>query len=254
MSITIKDAQGDGIAVKSTFDVGAQAEVPHHIIDSMPTIQAEVTGALTDTELRAAPVIVGVGDGTDTAEIMTGPVAGEKGVRVFIGPTDPVSDLPVFVDFEHHQVHEGETFKAQSLALSATTMFRFSVPAGYSPTIRAPHLVLSAEVYSGALKLELFEGFSGTPTPGTALVIRNRNRNVAIPDPATVAIHPVTGTLTGTSLLETHMISAGNGEAKSRQGSEWILKPNTDYLIVATEVSAFTNTFVNFDWYEDTGV
>lgn len=40
--------------------------------------------------------------------IVTGYVTGEKGVRVFIGPTDPISDIPITLDLAHHQLHEGE--------------------------------------------------------------------------------------------------------------------------------------------------
>lgn len=30
-------------------------------------------------------------------------------LNVQIGPGDPISNIPVVMDFEHHQVHEGET-------------------------------------------------------------------------------------------------------------------------------------------------
>lgn len=235
------------VTLNDTIQVGGTLDT----VTSLPL----PSGASTSSNQTSGAQKTQVTDSSgNVAAIVTGPFTGEKGLRVYGGPTDPVSDIPVFIDFEHHQVHEGETFRAQSLALSATTMFRFSVPAGYSPTIQAPHLIVSTAVYGGTLRMELFEGFTGIPTPGTALLIRNRNRNYSAPSPATVSIHPVTGTLTGTTLLETTIIAAGERSTDTRAGAEWILKPGTDYLIVATEVAAFTDTFVHFDYYEDKGV
>ena len=42
------------------------------------------------------------------AKVITGYFTGEKGLRVFVGPTDPISDMPVFILAEHHHMHEGE--------------------------------------------------------------------------------------------------------------------------------------------------
>lgn len=57
-NISIKDALGNANPVKTTWSEADQVHTPHHIIDSMPDI--EVTGFLTDAELRASPVPVGV--------------------------------------------------------------------------------------------------------------------------------------------------------------------------------------------------
>jgi len=50
------------------------------------------------------------------------------------------------------------------------------------------------------------------------------------------------------------MIAASERTTDNRAGSEWILKASTTYLVVATEVVAYTDTFVTFSWYEDLGV
>lgn len=245
-NVQIYDATSATLYMKTTDNAGVHT--PHHIIDSMPTVT--VTGGLTDTELRATPVSTSIVNGADTAEISTGAVDGEKGLRVFIGPTDPVSDLPVFVEFEHHQVHEGETYRAQSAALSATQQFVIVTGAHANP-IQAPHMIVGAAVYGGAMRLELYEGLSVAGTVGAALTPHNRRRQSTNTPTATISL--VTGA-TGTTLLETTMIAASERTSDNRAGSEWILKPSTSYLVVATEVVAYTDTFVTFSWYEDLGV
>lgn len=251
-NITIKDALGVGNPVKTTWSEADQAHTPHHIIDVMPDI--EVVGFLTDDELRATPVIVGVGDGTDTAEIVTGAFTSAKGLRVFGGPTDPVSDIPVMIDFAHHQVHEGETHKAQHI-ITATTEYLLNVPT-YANTIRAPHMVISLDVYEGAIKVEIYENPTrgGSYAIGTAVPAKNHNRNSAT-TPGLVITHTPTD-VTGGTLIETYYVASGTNskQTAARSSTEWVLKSNEDYRIVVTEVAATTATVVTFDWYEDLGV
>lgn len=191
-----------------------------------------------------------VGDGTDTAEIQTGAVNGEKGLRVFIGPTDPVSDLPVFVDFAHHQVHEGEAYKAQAI-ITADTSFEIAVPT-YSPTIRAPHMMIGVNPYDGAVKLEIYENPGSLTGAGATLAARNRNRNSTNVPASGMTITP--GTITGGDLLETLFVGAGTRSANGRATEEWPLKSGETYRVVVTELTATSQTVVSFDWYEDLGV
>lgn len=41
-----------------------------------------------------------------------------KGLRVLIGPTDVISNMPVFQLYDHHQIHEGETWRWSTWVLS----------------------------------------------------------------------------------------------------------------------------------------
>jgi len=182
-------------------------------------------------------------------DVITGPAAGEIGQRVFIGPTDPISDIPVTIEFEHHQVHEGETYRAQSAALSAPQQFVI-VTGSHANPLYAPHMVVSANIYGGAMRLSLYEGQTGA-TIGAAVTANNRRRQSANLPTATVSL---ASGATGTKLLETTMIAAGVMSSDSRSGTEWILKENATYLVSCEEVASYTDSYVTFNWYEDLGL
>lgn len=229
MSDNLKILDADGLETNlRTTELGG-FHSPHHILETLPMPS----------------------DGTDTVEIMTGPVNSEKGMRVFIGPTDPVSDLPVIVDFEHHQVHEGETYKALHVGAAASGTVEYSFVVGaHTPAIRSPHLILGFDVYDGAISVALYEAPTGTPT-GTPMTAQNRNRNST--NVATAAAkHTVTGLSAGT-LLDNFYVGADNSSSTDRATSEWLLKVNTTYRIVVT-VLVSANWTAHFDWYEDLGV
>jgi len=54
--------------------------------------------------IRTQEVLLHDEDG-NPIPVVTGFNTGEKGLRVFIGPTDPISDIPVVMEFGQHQVH-----------------------------------------------------------------------------------------------------------------------------------------------------
>lgn len=191
-------------------------------------------------------------DGTNTADVITGPVTGEKGLRVFVGPTDPISDLPVFIDFGQHQVHEGESYGWEYYsAAPATRNFAIVVPT-YANTNRCPHLIMQMESYSGAGMLSIYEG--ATYTGGaTATDVFNRNRNSAN-TPAVVIVDGVTSA-DGTKLPHTTIAGAAGKTAETvRAQDEIILKSNTTYVVRYEEITATTRLIIHLEWYEDLGV
>lgn len=96
-------------------------------------------------------------------------------LNVQIGPGDPISNIPVFIDLEQHQAHEGETHVVQYYTTSvADIKFALVVPA-YDDTIQAPHMVIEAAIYGGAGQLDVYE--DATYTGGSLLTPWNRNRN-----------------------------------------------------------------------------
>ena len=80
--------------------------------------------------------------------IVAGYNTGERGVRVFIGPTDPISDIPITLDLAHHQLHEGEshqvTIAPAALALNNSIDLRLVV-GNLTPTTRTPHVTIEAD-------------------------------------------------------------------------------------------------------------
>lgn len=174
---------------------------------------------------------------------------------VAIGPTDPVSDLPVIIEFPHHQVHEGEMYSCSyiisSLNSGVSVIFRLSVPNTYSLPIRAPHIV--GEVIS-TLETELYF-YEGTTfsAPGTAQSTYNRNRNISAGPGMLVYLSP-TVSAAGTLLWIGLTGSSNKAGAADRSLTEWILRPNTEYSFVITSRANGDKIVVRFDWYEDAGV
>jgi len=175
------------------------------------------------------------------------------GYPVFaIGPVDPISRLPVIIDFEHHQVHEGESYKAINEQLSiATNTVKYAVEVGaYSPAVRAPHMIVKADVYNGSALVRIYE--SATYTGGAAMSAANRNRNSS----TTAGITIKSGvTSTNGTQIDAFFVGVGNRAAgANRNESEWILKANTIYRVDVVGLAAGTQAVVSLLWYEDLGV
>ena len=190
----------------------------------------------------------------DGAEPVAAEWTGRTGIPVLIGPTDPISDLPVFVDFDHHQNHEGEAYQYTyyNASLNGTVDLRLVVPA-YAVPIRAPHMTLELICDTNS-NLYLYE----SPTvdaAGTAVTtIRNRNR-IGTPNTPGMAIHTgATYTGTGTELAHYLTIASAKANINSDSSkSEWILKPSTEYLVRLVTTSA-SIVMLRINWYEDLGV
>ena len=212
-------------------------------------------GAATSANQTNKAQMTQITNGTDQAQVMTGYFTGEKGLRVFIGPTDPVSDLPVFVDYNHHQNHEGEayqyTYPLTALANNATVYFRLVVPT-YAVAMRSPHLYISADVLAQTI-ISLYEAPTTSGNGTLQSTIRNRNRNSANTPGMTIYLAP-TVTTPGTLLTQHTIGDAGAGVSSEVAFDEWILANNTVYLISITAQSTGDSVGLRLKWYEDLGV
>lgn len=173
-------------------------------------------------------------------------------LNVQIGPGDPISNIPVVMDFEHHQVHEGETYRAQDVQASlgvGTVKYSLAVPAA-SPAISPPHMVVSADIYNGAARVDIYA--EATVAGGTAVPAHNRNRNSS--NTATVAVKTGVTSTTGV-LIESFYVAPGkNTSDGGRAASEYILKSGVSYRVDVVGLSAQTAAIIGFNWYEDLGL
>jgi hypothetical protein len=180
---------------------------------------------------------------------------GVRALTVAIGPTDPISDIPVVMQFDHHQVHEGESHiwsvLVSSLSSGSSKDIRLVVPAGLDPTTETPHLefeVLStaeAEVYFYEASTYSGNGSQRTPV--------NRNRN-SLTTPAMEIWEDPTVTGVGTTLwigLSGSGVRAGGGD---RGMAEWDLSVNQVYTLRVTSRAAANKVVIRLNWYEDLGV
>lgn len=171
------------------------------------------------------------------------------------GAGDPIGDLLIpVIEFDHHQVHEGESFQVTSppaaLASGASIDFRLVVGA-VLPTTRAPHLDIEVDA-TVETWVYLYEAPT-TSANGTQQTVHNRNRGSTNTPSATVWLGP-TVSAEGV-LLSSWIIGSGNkGGGSSRGSLEWVLKPSTVYLIRMTAKAANNDACMRLQFYEDLGV
>lgn len=186
-------------------------------------------------------------------EVRTQTPTKANAINVQIGPGDVISNIPVVMEFDHHQRHEGETYRVQYVDTGLDTnivKFAFVVPA-YSPTINAPHVYITMFIYNGSARLDIYEG--ATYTGGTPVVAYNVNRN-STNTPAVTGASGVTST-NGTLLPFSFFAGAGSRAGdSSRSSGEFIAKISTTYRVDLTGLSAGTDAIIHFEWYEDLGV
>jgi len=199
-----------------------------------------------------------IADATDTAAIVTGPFTNVKGLRVYGGPTDPISDIPVYIAYDHHQIHEGEMYKYtwQGALNSTTKDFRISVP-NLTATTRTPHFLFEIVSNNTTCNAFLYEGTTWTAT-GTddSSIIYNRNRNSLNTAGTKIYVSGGTALTTnslGTLLDQNFMFANKPASNYDRNMSEWDLKTLTEYLLRVTTTGNGTCQ-IKMHWYEDLGV
>lgn len=181
--------------------------------------------------------------------------------NVMIGPGDPISNVPVIIDFPHHQIHEGEAWEYCSIITSLNGIydFRISVPT-LTATTRTPHLIVEVISDSTTTTLGLYEGVTWTAS-GTddSAKIFNKNRNVTSPASPNTKIYITGGTAltvnsTGTQIHCGYLFATAKGSTSNdRSLSEWVLKSNTEYMY-RVNTSASGNVLVRIHFYEDAGI
>lgn len=197
----------------------------------------------------------------EVAQIVTGFNTGVKGLRVFGGPTDPISDLPVYIDYDHHQIHEGETFRwsvyVSSLASGSNKDIRLvvpniTIPAGKPTVMYVPHFRFEAVADSFG-QIFLYEGttFSGNGTQRTPVALERNGTYTSqleiYEDPTVNAI----GTMIWQGVNFAAKTSAGSIDSAR---NEFPLKNNTSYCLRYTSGTTGLKVLIRIEYYEDKGV
>lgn len=187
----------------------------------------------------------------------------ERAQRVLIGPTDLISNLPVVIDYDHHQLHEGEVFRwsyVNTAGLNAAaseyivfTVPNITIPAGNSAVGLCPHFrwEVIADSYAQAF---LYEGPTVTGGTGTARNPVAMERNGTYTPKLTVLEKPtvtVDGTLIWQGITFASKTAAGSADSSI---NEFVLKNNTTYAFKFTSQTNGCKFLLRFVWYEDLGV
>jgi hypothetical protein len=173
-------------------------------------------------------------------------------LQVQIGPGDPISNIPVVMDFLQHQIHEGEMFHCldPQLTLNASTVkYGITVPT-YANLTQTPHLNIICDTHNGTALVLLYEG--ATFTGGSVVRQDNKNRNSANTDGTVIktGVTSADGTLIDAFYTGATEKTAGQNGTKD----EWPLKSNTIYRVDVIGQVNPTAAYVTFEFYADKGV
>lgn len=162
---------------------------------------------------------------------------------------DAYSNSLEIIDFEHHEVHDGNHFfytDAFTLASAGTQYYMLTTP----NTTKWTHLTFCG-TGSAITQIELYE--SGDRTGTLAQTISNNDRNSATA--ATLVVHKnISGGTTDGNLI--WIIKSGSATNQSRsplvalRQNEIILKQNTKYLIKFTSGTNDNLCNLQLEWYE----
>lgn len=169
--------------------------------------------------------------------------------------TDGSTSAIKTITYPHHEIHSGSSYHASDVQSVSTTTIKWQVTTPDS--LAYAHMIFSVEC-TGEMLLLVTEG--SNKVDGTALAEINRNR-VGTPKTAgTIVTRTPTGGDTdgATTILTTRVGSTGVGSKTlsgggARGTNEYILKPNTKYVVsVTTYAAVFVS--LELDWYEHTNI
>ena len=183
---------------------------------------------------------------------------------------DSITSTLVEIEYEHHEIHEGDSFVTH-VDNACTNTGEMTVLAFNTPnTSKRIHLVASGTATSGAT-FQIIEAPSiDVDEAAGQLTPYNRNRTVStastvlsiktVPVVAEVSYYyeaeAATANITKTVALWTEIIGeTGNPSTKSGGGtrgqSEFILSKNTQYCIIITSNDDNDNVHhISLNWYE----
>lgn len=174
---------------------------------------------------------------------------------------DTISRSLMALDWEHHEIHEGNHFIASHFATGKNAGQTINIYVKTPNTTKWCHF-LAEWASDGAAYFRVYEAPTVTANTGTnGQTPYNNNRNSAtVSDVIDNAAVPASGkygydvTVTGTgTTLYTEFSGIGKTESgKSRATSEIILKQNTVYVFEVTSNAANEVLSLNMAWYEHT--
>ena len=174
------------------------------------------------------------------------------GQRVSVAyPIDEIANAVVLIGYPHHKVHDGDMFQVSYYdnAVADDANVTFLVRVGAKPA----HMTFAGSVGGDAEAL-MYEN-PAISNIGTSLAEWCMNR-VANKIPETTVFHTPTATNDGAEMHASfvpggaHPTQAPGGSA--RAGTEWILAPDTDYLIrIINRAGSEQEISLVVQWYED---
>lgn len=167
---------------------------------------------------------------------------------------DVITRASIVLPYEHHEIHSGDSYVVCDVQSVNTTTAYWMITTPDST--KYAHIIFDIRC-TGELSIDITEGADRVGT--TALTAINRNR--ASTKTATVVVHRAyTGGTTDGTINILSIRDGATGVASkvvatggARGENEYMLKPNTKYIIkVTTYASVYVSMCV--DWYEHTNL
>ena len=179
-------------------------------------------------------------------------------VSIFDLQKDGIGKSIVFIDYDHAQVHEGETYKffTYKTALGAGASYSIYFTTN---TLKNMHLK-NLELWSSGAEAwaDIYEALTATTTGGKSIVAYNCNRKGTSTSGITIKGSATVMTLGGAKQLD-RIIVGGSSTNQSKLGgnfqpfNEWILAKNTKYGVKITNKGAGTNNvYFSARFYNET--
>jgi len=217
------------------------------------------------------PLFVQITDGTDAADVTTNVdrdtnIDGSNGLNtnamlfgrvsdsiVKNARLDASTEAQMIIDYAHHETHAGSSFNVCDIQNVSSTTIKYQITT--PNTTKYSHMLFDIEC-TGEMQIIVTEG--SDRVDGTALLEINRNRVGTPPTAGTiVTLTPTGGTTDGATIIfckrsgSTGVGSKTVSAGSSRGNNEYILKPNTKY-VVSIETFADVYVTLDIDWYEHT--
>lgn len=168
-------------------------------------------------------------------------------------PRDASTHALETIDYPHHEIHDGGSFVINEVQNLSTTTAYWMITTPDST--KYSHTIFDIEA-TGEAYIKITEGADRT---GTTLLTAINRRRVGTPTVATLVMHRgySGGTTDGATTIFEKRIGATGVGGKTLTGggvrglNEYILKPNTKYVIAVT---TYADIYVSgqLDWYEHT--
>lgn len=162
---------------------------------------------------------------------------------------DKATDCQIGVDFQHHEIHEGDSFSVCDYALSQASAAVIAFIITTPNTTRWSHMLFRCYSSAGAT-IEVHHTPTGV-VGGTALTPLNNNRNSATAATLAFLKDPTSITSYGTR-MEGFVASGAKASGHLERPDEWVLKQNTVYSVKITSLGNTNDISWEFKWYEHT--
>ncbi len=166
--------------------------------------------------------------------------------------TDKITGASIGIDYEHHEIHDGNAYFAvhsELLDTAGVADVRIQTP----DTDKWAHMTITIDC-ALACTAQLWKPTTKTHEAGNAITPMNRNHNSSVASGLTIC-HTPGGAQAGDSNL-TRYIGAASTSGKADQGGsggsrhEFILEQNNDYYILVTSRADANALSIILDWYE----